>query len=143
LVSRKTRRSVSKKESTQRKRHRNNPMPLGPSGCILRASLVGDAHKYVLLKSNVCAAKAPLSSVIDKLLKLLHLITQISPACSSADLQYWDKYAIYEASLVQITQLTGTNCALLVAGGANREFRCEIASRSPSIAKDVIRDQPP
>ena len=31
-------------------------MPLGPSGCILRASLVGDAHKYVVSLSNKCAA---------------------------------------------------------------------------------------
>src|SRR5262245_14032633 len=118
-------------------------MPLGPSGCILRASLVGDAHKYVFVWSNVCAAVGTPFFSFYKLLKLLCLVTQMRPVHSLIDSQYWDSNAIYGAPLVQITQLTGTNCRSVLTGACGREFRCEIASKTPSIAKEVMRDQPP
>src|SRR4030095_7297900 len=57
-------------------------MPLGPSGCILRASLVGDAHKYVLVYSNVCAVLSTLNSSLFKSLTVLCLTTQMSTVCA-------------------------------------------------------------
>ena len=45
-------------------------MPLGPSGCILRASLVGDAHKYAWQASNECAAKALPAELLTQLLRI-------------------------------------------------------------------------
>src|SRR5689334_2600725 len=55
----------------------------------------------------------------------------------------WDTFATTCVSLPQNRYLTGTNCGCGSVTGCATALRCESASNMPSIANDVISDQPP
>ena len=119
-------------------------MPLGPSGCILRASLVGDAHKYAQLSSNDCAASHPVMNFLPK-------CSEYYPNSSSTPncffINAWHVLGHLCLGLYIVGAIrdyrTAINWGSFTATGRAIALRCANARRIPSIAKEVIKDQPP
>ena len=118
-------------------------MPLGPSGCILRASLVGDAHKYVLILSNARAVDQRSPNFLLKCSKHKPNSLHIPDYPAFVGFLGLGHYCFEACSAGTKHQLTGTNWGCGTTVGRATAFRCERASRIPSIAKEVISDQPP